>query len=437
MYELNRIKTLHPNLTNATTDERVPVPIETAYFLEEAEQDRNKPNRYYFNFPAEWSTANRGESIIGIRNIVMNPRQRKLEFTIGVRKYHREDYDKLSSEHPDYGPDLIYENISIERKVECSFNVISWIPTDKDLREVFKDLEDAAIAKFEVENEKNKELNDILIKVATDDIEFQIAELIDQNNQLKNEHSKLLRRLNYWQEQYDNLFKKDPTSTQLDILLKEIENYQKDTDAKKEEIDKLELELAQKEYQKNKIELQFRPYFRQEKEKQRRRDIQMDGRYYSERNCFVEIIESPTNAEGEENMYYVDLRINFNPRPSNDSTNETYDFADVMNIGDQFFQNSPNKYLGKWLRKIEFENVWDRQPCKVYSSIAEDSSKGYLGSSHIDFQPIKYFKLNSTDQRFWVEFYSSSHYKIPIALPKNESFVIEMQLLPFNKMLYV
>lgn len=163
----------------------------------------------------------------------------------------------------------------------------------------------------------------------------------------------------------------------------------------------------------------------------------MDGRYYSERNCFVEIIESPTNAEGEENMYYVDLRINFNPRPSNDSTNETYDFADVMNIGDQFFQNSPNKYLGKWLRKIEFENVWDRQPCKVYSSIAEDSSKGYLGSSHIDFQPIKYFKLNSTDQRFWVEFYSSSHYKIPIALPKNESFVIEMQLLPFNKMLYV
>ena len=149
----------------------------------------------------------------------------------------------------------------------------------------------------------------------------------------------------------------------------------------------------------------------------------------------------------DEFKYYVDLQIKFKPRPSNDnSTDETYDFADVMNIGDHFFQNHLDKYLsyypdigyvGKWMRKIEFENVWDRQSCKVYSSIAEDSSKGYLGNSQIDFQPIKYFKLNSTDQHFWVEFYSNSHYKIPITLPKNESFVIEMQLLPFNKMLYV
>ena len=110
-----------------------------------------------------------------------------------------------------------------------------------------------------------------------------------------------------------------------------------------------------------------------------------------------------------------------------------------MNICDHFFQNPLNKYLayypdigyvGKWMRKIEFENVWDYISCNMYSSIAEDSSKEYLGNGQINFQPIKYFKLNSTDQHFWVEFYSNSHYKISITLPENESFVIEMQLLP-------
>ena len=112
-----------------------------------------------------------------------------------------------------------------------------------------------------------------------------------------------------------------------------------------------------------------------------------------------------------------------------------------MNIGYNPYQNNPNKYMngknGIWMRKIEFENVWDRHSCKVYSSIAGVSSKGYLGNSQIFFQPIKYFKLNSTDQKFWIEFYSSTYHRIPVKIPLNESFVIEMQLLPYRKLLYV
>ena len=37
--------------------------------------------------------------------------------------------------------------------------------------------------------------------------------------------------------------------------------------------------------------------FLQEKEKLRRPHIQRDGRYYFECNCYVEIIDSPTNEE--------------------------------------------------------------------------------------------------------------------------------------------
>ena len=55
---------LYPNKESISTDQSLPIPIETVYFLEDGEQDTNKPNRYYFNFSANWLTSNRGESII-------------------------------------------------------------------------------------------------------------------------------------------------------------------------------------------------------------------------------------------------------------------------------------------------------------------------------------------------------------------------------------
>ena len=56
----------YPNNGNISTDQALPIPIETVNFLEDGEQDTNKPNRYYFNFPSDWLASNRGESIIGI-----------------------------------------------------------------------------------------------------------------------------------------------------------------------------------------------------------------------------------------------------------------------------------------------------------------------------------------------------------------------------------
>ena len=85
-----KISSLYPNKTNITGDQQVPISIEMAYFLEDSEPDSTKLNRYYFNFLAEWCTSNRGESIVGVRNIFMNSRRRKLEFNIGIRKYHRD-----------------------------------------------------------------------------------------------------------------------------------------------------------------------------------------------------------------------------------------------------------------------------------------------------------------------------------------------------------
>ena len=423
----------YPNKANISGDQNVPIPIEMAYFIEDSEPDNTKPNRYYFNFPAEWCTSNRGESIIGVRNIFMNPRRRKLKFNVSIRKYHREDYDNIYEEHPEYGLDLIYKQLPQERKSETSFDVISWLPSDKDLREIFKDLNAAAASHFEVVNEEIKIINSELVNEALENIEDKIKDLHTQHTNLTSELQIIIMDLYKLYTQFNNATNSDEKNKLLEqIAKKNVEKIDKD-----KEIDENSKQMKELENQKKEKENEFKPYFQQEIEKLRRRDIQMDGFYSSERNCFIETIESPKNADTE-TEYYVDFKIKFTPRPLNDiSQDDIYDFADVMNIGLNPFQNNPEKFNNKWLRKIEFENVWDRHSFKIYSSIAEESSKGYLGNSQIFYQPIKYFKLNSTDQRFWIEFYSGRFHKIPVKIPLNESFVIEIQLLPFNKLLYV
>ena len=45
----------YPNKANITGDQNTPLPIEMAYFIEDSEPDNTKSNRYYFNFPAEYT----------------------------------------------------------------------------------------------------------------------------------------------------------------------------------------------------------------------------------------------------------------------------------------------------------------------------------------------------------------------------------------------
>ncbi len=409
-----KISTLYPNKENIVTDSNMPIPIEVALFLEESKRDEYKPNRFYFNYPAQWCTANKGESIIGVRNIYINARRRKLEFKLYVRKYYRHDFDNLQKLNPDMNIDEIYKLIEEYRKSEVSYNIVSWLATDRDLREVFSDVQEQMTKVFEEYNKYNSAINQKLK-----------ANLEKELDQLNTEISSIIYQMD---NETDEAKKKD---------------LRKQHDLKSAEMIKKYEEL----------ERVGKPLFSQEKTGLRwKRDVQMDGYYDYSRNMFIETIFSPLNEEkkSEDNNlvdidrynYYVDFKIDFVQRPyennvQDNSINQIYDFVDVMNIGRESFQNDPSKYLNKWMRKIEFENVWDRHSCKVYSSFACDSSKGYLGNSQIFYDTIKYFKLNSTDQQFWIEFYSGRHSNIPITIPLNESFNIEFQFLPFHKMLYV
>ena len=331
------VKTQHPTKDTIATDKIVPVPIETAFFLEDAEKDKTKLNRYYFNFPAEWSTSNKGESIIGVRSARLIRRRRKIELNIKIFKVL---YSGLGKDEKlkDILPNIkksktlddstFYDLQPKDYTGIISLKIIDWISSEGDFRGFFDAL-----------NEQMKSTIKIWNK------------LYENNTQ----------KLDFW-EQYD-------------------------------------------EY----INL---------------RDIQADG-YYDD-NGFHEIIYSYKNLD----QTLFNCAVYFKIESWND------DFAELFNIGTNSTQNNPAKYK-IWSKELIFDHVWDRQKCKIFSSIAEQSLHHYIGDTDVVFTPIKYYKLSSMDSRFWIEFYSNSHYDLPIKLPRDDSFVIEMIFLPYDKLLYV
>ena len=429
---MSRIKTLYPTINNIT-DEQIPIPIETAYFLEDGERDPAKPNRYWFNFPPEWSTSNRGESIVGVRNIYTIARRRKLEFDLSIRKYLRSAFDEIKEkeENQNKTNDEIYDMIEDKHKGEVSTHITSWLSTENDLRKIFEDII-------------------ITLKPKFDEYNKQVMEKYNITNETIKSIGKSL----------SNIISKYKTP-----ILGSLVNLYTLVFKNQEEFDAFYKEL--KDFYKNNAD-QLIPLFRLNDTNRELNDIQMDGYYDYMRNTFIETLFSPTNTHFDfncyienpdyeptptptpepnppyvkiedninTNLFYVDFKINFFEK-NKDGSHGRIDFMDVMNIGNKSYQNKLEQYQNKWLRTIDFYNVWDRHSCKIYSSIAEQSSHNYIGSSSVFFTPIKYYKLNSTDQKFWVEFYSGRHNKIPVIIPKNESFCIEMQFLSYDKLLYV
>ncbi|KAK8895884.1 hypothetical protein M9Y10_013770 [Tritrichomonas musculus] len=179
---------MYPTLN--PTEEPTPIPIEYAYFLEDGERDKTRPNRFYFNYPQDWVTSNRGESIIGVRNIWTNCRRRKIAYTIGIRKYYKKDYDDLKLNNPNQSYDDLYLSVHNDRKSELFYNVTSWIPSEKDLREILSDLRYFLGPEFEKYNVSPIALNKFLhssIDTQKKKIEDEIEKKMNETLQLDNE----------------------------------------------------------------------------------------------------------------------------------------------------------------------------------------------------------------------------------------------------------
>lgn len=317
-----RVKTQHPNRENIVHDANVPVPIETAFFLEDSQRDPSKFNRFYFNFPGDWSTSNKGETIVGVRSMWLVSKRRKLEFTIRIAKYVKKMFQSIVGNTTNEKITNMQTSDGYKNSIKIKeIKVIDWLSTERDFRGFFEAV----------------------------------------HNSLKNYISSL------WKDPYEIFEQSD-----LDVL---------------------------------------------------NRDIQTDG-YYDDRGFHEKIYSERNNNSLDK--YGCAFKI----------TEMNKDFEEVFNIGDGPTQNRKGKY-NLYENELIFDNIWDRHSCKVYSSLGEQSLHNYIGNSQIYYNPIKYFKLNSSDQRFWIELYSARQYNAPVKLPNGETFVMEMQFLPYNKMLYV
>ena len=160
----------------------------------------------------------------------------------------------------------------------------------------------------------------------------------------------------------------------------------------------------------------------------------------SDLDCYVDIAIMPSMSTFEK-LYNLNGKYTPLPEEVRGELNEfddvfSDDFNDVFNIGDEPYQNSVHQFY-QFHRTIELKNLWDRHTCKVYASFANQANHNYLGNTHVYFTPIKYYKLNSRDKRFWLELYSARNPNIPMRLPDHEGFVMEMQFMQNDKLLYV
>ena len=159
--------------------------------------------------------------------------------------------------------------------------------------------------------------------------------------------------------------------------------------------------------------------------------------------CFVDFAIVPRHRNLS-TLYkrYTDKDHGFKLKPVDEQVpldeTDTFpeDFNEVFNVGYESFQNNID-YITRFHRNLEFKHLWDRHSCKVYSSIAGQSMHFFLGNSQVNFHPIKYFKLNSRDDKFWIELYNADNPTIPVRLTPHEGYVMELQFMQNDKLLYI
>ena len=169
-----------------------------------------------------------------------------------------------------------------------------------------------------------------------------------------------------------------------------------------------------------------------------KRDIQMDGVFetYNNRISFVEKLYCPNNYETEQQsdgkIYYTEC---------------LFTLSEINRDFELIFNTAHNTIPNEYVKQLNFYDVWDRHSCKIFSNLASSSNKNYIGNTDVIYNPIKYFKFTSSDNKFYIDFYNARNINCPSIIPYiidsdgnitlSEPFIIELQLLQNEKLLYI
>ena len=394
---------------DAKPDESIPLPIETVYnsvtdAITTKDEDGDKDyfrngiehfNRIYFNYPPEWRTSDVGEKIIGVRNMRINIRQcMQLEFVLYIRKYKRDKFNELAKgleyKIDDMTDEQIQDIVNRMEREDCKvFKVYYCNDIFDNVNDFIEDLNDA----IDNVNIYDKLYRDVLKSAQSND--NKIAAL-DQLNEDMDDHTIICLRnhipFHLDRENDIDIYENIGNETRLTIT-----------------------SCANDEY-----------YF----------DFMMTAdnndatykKFYMWDDDNDEPLPYAAVNPGE-----LDLNIY-----DDDTVNDRFEFdtACYFHIGvNNPYRNSIH-HITKFHRELEFKHILTNLQCEVAASFASQSNHNLIGRTNEAYTPIKYYKLNDNDDKFWIELYDRNEIDIPVAFEDFFVFTMDVVLLQNRKLIY-
>ena len=110
--------------------------------------------------------------------------------------------------------------------------------------------------------------------------------------------------------------------------------------------------------------------------------------------------------------------------------------ADFFNIGTSNPYRNRLDYVTKFHRALILKHITTDVQCEVAASFASQSNRNIIGRTNETFIPIKYYKVNDDDDKFWVELYDKDFIDIPVTFNDELVFTMDMVFLQNRKLLY-
>jgi len=66
-------------------------------------------------------------------------------------------------------------------------------------------------------------------------------------------------------------------------------------------------------------------------------------------------------------------------------------------------------------------SIWSCYQCYIKSSISEETHDSFLGHTREStYSPLKYYRLKTKNNRFWIELYDTRNHRCPVVFPKDK-----------------
>jgi hypothetical protein len=76
-----------------------------------------------------------------------------------------------------------------------------------------------------------------------------------------------------------------------------------------------------------------------------------------------------------------------------------------------------------------FLNVWDRRSSLLKSNLVSGMMNNYLGYTGVRYKPLKFYKINDNDEKFYIDLYCGHNHRQITVLPYDDLECISVELV--------